>query len=144
MIACCRGMFYVDLPPGEQSDEEDVISRSIKEIHQSAQKLSDNIERLANDTNKFTNNEHNLSYSSFEAMSTSTETVIAGGGGGGGLVPLPSFDTTGTEVPREHRSATLKSNFTDGDFDTPPETPDFPSRYIAASQSPNYFRSLLF
>ena len=89
------GMFYVELNPGEDADEEDVISQSIKEIHQvvtldqnpimikktcfrsalkisqstqnpsnhhhswepsnqkinrqSAQKLSDNIERLSND-----------------------------------------------------------------------------------------------
>ena len=29
-------MFYVDLNPGEDADEEDVISQSIKEIHQVA------------------------------------------------------------------------------------------------------------
>ena len=29
-----RGMFYVELNPGEDADEEDVISQSIKEIHQ--------------------------------------------------------------------------------------------------------------
>ena len=28
------GMFYVELNPGEDADEEDVISQSIKEIHQ--------------------------------------------------------------------------------------------------------------
>ena len=27
-------MFYVELNPGEEADEEDVISQSIKEIHQ--------------------------------------------------------------------------------------------------------------
>ena len=27
-------MFYVELNPGEDADEEDVISQSIKEIHQ--------------------------------------------------------------------------------------------------------------
>ena len=31
-----RGMFYVELNPGEDADEEDVISQSIKEIHQVA------------------------------------------------------------------------------------------------------------
>ena len=29
-------MFYVELNPGEDADEEDVISQSIKEIHQVA------------------------------------------------------------------------------------------------------------
>ena len=42
---------------------------------------------------KFTNNENNLSYSSSDAMSASTETVIEGGTGS--LVPLPSFDSNG-------------------------------------------------
>ena len=40
---------------------------------------------------KFANNENNLSYSSSDAMSASTETVIEGGS----LVPLPSFDSNG-------------------------------------------------
>ena len=119
-----RGMFYVDLQPEEDANEEDVITRSIKEIHQSAQKLSDNIERLTNDRDKFTNHENTLSYSSSEAMSASTETVIEGG-----LVPLPSFDTNGRDLSDDTRSATLQSNVTmEGEFDTPPETPDFPSR----------------
>jgi len=116
-------MFYVDLQPDEDANEEDVITRSIKEIHQSAQKLSDNIERLSNDRDKFTNHENTLSYSSSDAMSASTETVIEGG-----LVPLPSFDSNGRNLSEETRSDTLQSNVTmEGDFDTPPETPDFPS-----------------
>jgi hypothetical protein len=119
-------MFYVDLTAGEEADEEDVISRSIKEIHQSAQKLSDNIERLSNDRDKFTITENNLRFSSSDGMSGSTDTVIEGS-----LVPLPSFDSTGRDCSGDEegtrQSTTLRSNVS-GDFDTPPETPDFPSR----------------
>ena len=148
-------MFYVDLAAGEDTDTEDEISRSIKEIHQSAQKLSDNIERslaLSNNEEQFVSSDTSLSYCSSDAMSGSTETVIEGS-----LVPLPSFDSNGRLVNLvsvfcssscscpfflfilcfhhwnpgtcKDKSSTLKSNFTDGDFDTPPETPDFASRW---------------
>ena len=96
MFMSCRGMFYVDLAAGEDTDTEDEISRSIKEIHQSAQKLSDNIERslaLSNTEEQFASSDTSLSYCSSDAMSGSTETVIEGT-----LVPLPSFDSNGKMV----------------------------------------------
>ena len=96
MFKFCRGMFYVDLAAGEDTDTEDEISRSIKEIHQSAQKLSDNIERslaLSNNEEQFASSDTSLSYCSSDAMSGSTETVIEGS-----LVPLPSFDSNGRLV----------------------------------------------
>ena len=42
-------MFYVELKEQEQEEveDEDEIDKSIKEIHQSAQKLSDSIHNLA-------------------------------------------------------------------------------------------------
>ena len=43
-----RGMFYVELNPGEDADEEDVISQSIKEIHQVKTQHSRNFKVLEN------------------------------------------------------------------------------------------------
>ena len=38
-------MFYVELNPGEDADEEDVISQSIKEIHQVATYVKRKLEK---------------------------------------------------------------------------------------------------
>ena len=38
-------MFYVELNPGEDADEEDVISQSIKEIHQVATLIKENLKK---------------------------------------------------------------------------------------------------
>ena len=38
-------MFYVELNPGEDADEEDVISQSIKEIHQVATLIKEHLKK---------------------------------------------------------------------------------------------------
>lgn len=52
-------MFYVELKEeqGAEVVEEDEIDKSIKAIHQSAQKLSDSIVHLASGSQKLTNQE---------------------------------------------------------------------------------------
>ena len=61
-------MFYVELKEeqGAEVVEEDEIDKSIKAIHQSAQKLSDSIVHLASGSQK-------LSYQEDEALSPTLE-----------------------------------------------------------------------
>ena len=55
-------MFFVDLPEKEdvEEDDEDEIDKSIKEIHQSAQKLSDSIVHVAGNNKTLADNDDKL------------------------------------------------------------------------------------
>ena len=55
-------MFFVDLPEKEdvEDEDEDEIDKSIKEIHQSAQKLSDSIVHVAGNNKTLADNDDKL------------------------------------------------------------------------------------
>jgi len=88
-------MFFVELNEQEEVAEEDEIDKSIQEIHQSAQNLSDSIVHIAGASSSF-------------KLSEDENFLISG--------DIPD------KVNVELRSSTLKSTFTD--YDTPPETPE--------------------
>ena len=58
----CFQMFFVDLPEKEdvEDEDEDEIDKSIKEIHQSAQKLSDSIVHVAGNNKTLADNDDKL------------------------------------------------------------------------------------
>ena len=112
ILKCFRGMFFVELNEGDDG-EEDEIDKSIKEIHQSAQKLS-----ISNcNPASFPSAAPTSSLPQGESPIMSNKNVHPN------LLIGLDGEAMSANIELKERSSTLKSNFTD--YDTPPETPEF-------------------